>query len=172
MIYVFKGESYVFFLYSLFQYNPAYCISCLTYSVHIPYWPPFFGGCVSCRAGTPRWAKDISRRCSSGIGGLHFLRSAAESEYYAMILCSVLETLQTVSWVQDVGYVSGYVSRQVITHCIISSVCFYMLQIFIDSRTAKSILFFEKFSLCIYATIWESAWLWVLCESAGSLGPK
>ena len=25
-----------------------FCIFCFAYSVHISYWPPFFGGCVSC----------------------------------------------------------------------------------------------------------------------------
>ena len=32
----------------LLSYDLDFCTLCFTYSVHLSYWPPFFGGCVSC----------------------------------------------------------------------------------------------------------------------------
>ena len=39
---------YFLSLYFYFSYDLDFCTLCFTYSVHLSYWPPFFGGCVSC----------------------------------------------------------------------------------------------------------------------------
>ena len=37
-----------FVFWFAFGFDPYFCTPCFTYSVHISYWPPFFGGCVLC----------------------------------------------------------------------------------------------------------------------------
>ena len=37
-----------FCILHVFSYGLYFCTLCFTYSVHLSYWPPFFGGCVSC----------------------------------------------------------------------------------------------------------------------------
>ena len=100
--YVSYVQNTLFTCYALQLLLCRYC-SCLTYSVHCSYWPLFFGGCVSCRAGTPRRVEVIIEDVPAKLASSNWPWSVAESACYAMMACSKLETLQTESWVSGVS---------------------------------------------------------------------
>ena len=61
--------------------------------------PPLFGGCVSCRAGTPRWLAAIIEDAPVGLAAPFAPGVSPSQSLYDMSSGWMLETLQTASWV-------------------------------------------------------------------------
>ena len=88
-----------FVLMSFFSLFPYFTVHALHTQYIFRTDPPFFGGCVSCRAGTPRWAEAIIEDVPAELASSTCSWSAAESEYVCYDVWLMLETLQTKSWV-------------------------------------------------------------------------
>ena len=104
-----------FVIWFAFGFDPYFCTPCFTYSVHISYWPPFFGGCVFMPR---RYGRQV---CWSARLGSHFCYFGALSStdpifWYSLSLLS--------GYVLCSGY-DGALSRLMIMICSVE-VCGYI----------------------------------------------